>query len=46
MYCQMSPPSAIISSRVHGSQGKLSVKMSLSDRMPGYWNRSHVPPMR
>ena len=36
----------MFSGRVHGSNGKLSVKMSLSERMPGYRNRSQVPPIR
>ena len=34
-YSRMSGPSAMFSGRVHGSKGKLNVKMSLSDRMPG-----------
>ena len=34
-YCQMCSPSAMASSRRHGSNGKLSVKMSLSERTPG-----------
>ncbi len=45
MYSRMSSPSATPSSRVHGSHGKLSVKMLLSLRTPGYRNRSQVPPI-
>ena len=42
----MSAPSAMYSSRLHGSNGKLKVKMSLSERIPGYRNKSQVPPIR
>jgi len=38
-------PSATFSLRVHGSKGKDSVKMLLSERTPGYRNKSHVPPI-
>ena len=38
-------PSAIDFSAVHGLKPKPSVCMSLSERTPGYLNRSHVPPM-
>ncbi len=45
-YSRMWTPSATPSFRVHGSNGKDSVKMLLSERTPGYRNRSQVPPIR
>ena len=37
-------PSAMAFSEVHGLKRKPRVNMSESDRMPGYLNRSQVPP--
>ncbi len=45
MYCRMSAPSAIAFSPFHGRKEYPRVYMSESDRMPGYRNRSHVPPI-
>ncbi len=40
----MSGPSAIAFSEVHGLKRKPRVNMSESERIPGYLNRSQVPP--
>ena len=43
---KMTGPSAIALAAVHGRNEYPSVCMSESERMPGYRNRSHVPPRR
>ena len=43
-YARIEAPSAIAFSDVHGLNRKPSVYMSESERMPGYLNRSQVPP--
>jgi hypothetical protein len=43
-YAMIDGPSAMAFSDVHGLKRKPSVNMSESERMPGYLNRSQVPP--
>src|ERR1700740_1430123 len=40
----MSVPLASVTSEAHGRHLNAKVNMSESERMPGYLNRSHVPP--
>jgi len=44
-YSMMAGPSAMALDDVHGLNRNPRVNMSESDRMPGYLNRSQVPPM-
>ncbi len=44
-YSRIDEPSAKDRSPSHGRNGYPKVYMSLSDRIPGYRNRSHVPPI-
>jgi hypothetical protein len=43
-YDMIDGPSAMAFSDVHGLNRKPRVNMSESERMPGYLNRSQVPP--
>ncbi len=45
IYPRMDGADAMARSSVHGSKLKPKVKRSLSERMPGYLKRDHVPPI-
>src|SRR5271168_2889438 len=44
-YLMISGPSAMAFSSVHGRHGKPKVYRSESERIPGYLNKSQVPPI-